>query len=84
MKGFGHAASLPEAGVGQGMVELVRGLSLELTGEPGIASAREPFAAAAKRPAATLWRDDGILIGPLAASLLPAAPPTPPNTQPSP
>ncbi|MFQ5719605.1 MAG: PEGA domain-containing protein [Acidobacteriota bacterium] len=69
--GFEHVRVDRPAGVNQGTVDYLIGLTYEAEGTASEARAREAFARAARNAAATLWRDDGPLVAPFAAARLP-------------
>ncbi len=61
-------ADLPDGpGLSAGTVSYLRGLAMEMSGRDSQA-AREAFAEASRAAQATLWRDDGPLVAPLAAA----------------
>jgi hypothetical protein len=67
-RGF-QEAMLPEGdGISTGTVAYLRGLALEASGKA--AESGDAFSAAAGSPGATLWRDDGPLVAPLARARL--------------
>jgi hypothetical protein len=65
-EGFGQARLDPGAGVSAGTVYFLRGAALDALGPERAEEAQRFYEKAAGEPEATLWRDDGPLVAPLA------------------
>jgi hypothetical protein len=65
-QGFEHCLLAPGPGISKGSVDYLKGVSLEALGRGRQKEAAAAFASAARQAEATLWRDDGPLVVPLA------------------
>lgn len=65
-RGFEHCSLAPGPGISKGSVDYLKGVSLEALGSGRQNEAAAAFASAASESDATLWRDDGPLVAPLA------------------
>jgi hypothetical protein len=67
-EGFDRCSLASGSGISAGTLEFLRGVSLEALGSSRQAEAASAFKRAAGEREATLWRDDGPLVAPLAAA----------------